>query len=75
MTNFQGTGVLLNCGGMAPQVDFVDSAAVVSSTKIHFQSTQQELALLQGSIPQAVAAYEQVSISKPPVAFLGIFVV
>lgn len=59
MTNFQGNGVLLNCGGLAPQVDFVDAAAVVASTRIHFQSTQQELSILQQSIPQSVAAYEQ----------------
>ncbi|KAK9419454.1 putative Cyclin-like f-box protein [Seiridium unicorne] len=59
MTNFQGNGVLLNCGGLAPQVDFVDANAVVANTKIHFQSTQQELAELQQSIPQSVAAYEQ----------------
>lgn len=59
MTNFQGNGVLLNCGGLAPQVDFVDAAAVMASTTIHFQSTQQELASLQQSIPQSVAAYEQ----------------
>jgi hypothetical protein len=63
MTNFQaaGNGVLLNCGGLAPQVDFVDAAAVAASTRIHFQSTQQELAELQQSIPQSVAAYEQVA--------------
>lgn len=59
MTNFQGNGVLLNCGGLAPQVDFVDADAVMASTRIHFQSTQQELAELQQSIPQSVAAYEQ----------------
>ncbi|KAI1854159.1 hypothetical protein JX265_000563 [Neoarthrinium moseri] len=59
MTNFQGTGVLLNCGALAPQVDFVDAAAVMASTKIHFQSTQQELADLQQSIPESVAAFEQ----------------
>ncbi|ETS77802.1 hypothetical protein PFICI_09864 [Pestalotiopsis fici W106-1] len=61
MTNFQGNGVLLNCGGLAPQVDFVDADAVAASTRIHFQSTQQELAELQQSIPQSVAAYEQVA--------------
>ncbi|KAI0125163.1 hypothetical protein BJ170DRAFT_491281 [Xylariales sp. AK1849] len=59
MTNFAGTGVLLNCGGLAPQVDFVDSANVLANTKIHFQSTQQELAELQTSIPPAITAYEQ----------------
>jgi hypothetical protein len=61
MAEFQGAGVLLNCGGLPPQVDFVDAAAVAASTRIHFQSTQQELAELQQSIPQSVAAYEQVA--------------
>jgi hypothetical protein len=56
-----GTGVLLNCGGLPPQVDFVDAAKVMSSTTIHFQSTQQELAELQQSIPQAISAYEQLA--------------
>jgi hypothetical protein len=59
MTNFAGTGVLLNCGGLTPQVDFVDADNVVSTTPIHFQSTQEELELLQGSIPDAIAAYQQ----------------
>jgi len=61
MTNFQGNGVMLNCGGLSPQVDFVDAAAVMPSTRIHFQSTLQELELLQGSIPDAVSAYEQLA--------------
>lgn len=63
MTNFAGAGngVLLNCGGLAPQVDFVDAANVAATTRMHFQSTQQELALLQGAIPDSVAAYEQVA--------------
>lgn len=63
MTNFAaaGNGVLLNCGGLAPQVDFVDAANVAATTRMHFQSTQQELALLQGAIPDSVAAYEQVA--------------
>jgi hypothetical protein len=59
MQNFPNSAVELNCGGMPPQVDFVDQATVMSQTRIHYQSTQQELELLQGSIPQAVAAYEQ----------------
>ncbi|POS81563.1 hypothetical protein DHEL01_v200001 [Diaporthe helianthi] len=61
MANFAGTGVLLMCGALAPQVDFNDSAAVASTTKIHFQSTQQELTSLQGAIPEAVTAYEQLA--------------
>lgn len=55
------TGVVLNCGAMAPQVDVVDAATLAASMKIHFQSTQDELALLQESIPQSVAAYEQLA--------------
>lgn len=59
MTNFKGTGVLLNCGALTPQVDFVDGDAVMAATKIHFQSTQQELSSLQPAIPKAIAAYEK----------------
>ncbi|KAL8413508.1 hypothetical protein RB594_004951 [Gaeumannomyces avenae] len=59
MTEFKGTGVLLNCGALPPQVDFVDAAAVVSSTKIHFQSSTDELASLKRTIPQSIAAYEK----------------
>jgi hypothetical protein len=59
MQNFANSAVELNCGGLAPQVDFVDAATVMSQTRIHFQSTQNELASLQGSIPKAVVAYEQ----------------
>jgi hypothetical protein len=59
MQNYVNSAVELNCGGMPPQVPFQNAAAVMSQTRIHFQSTQSELQLLQGSIPQAVAAYEQ----------------
>lgn len=60
MGNFPNTGVLLNCGGLAPQVDFTrEAAAAMANTRVHFQSTTQELASLQRSIPQAVQAYEQ----------------
>lgn len=61
MTNFAGTGVLLMCGGLAPQVPFVDANKVVSTTKIHFQSSQNELAELQQSIPQSITAYSQLA--------------
>jgi hypothetical protein len=61
MANFAGTGVLLMCGGMAPQVPVVNAAAFVSNTKIHFQSSQQELSILQTSIPQSIKAYEQLA--------------
>jgi hypothetical protein len=33
----------------------------MSQTRIHYQSTQSELQLLQGSIPQAVSAYEKLA--------------
>jgi len=62
MTNFQGTGVLLNCAALEPQVNFVDADAVISSTRIHFQSTQNELQSLQGAIPDAVTAYQQLAV-------------
>ncbi|KAK6582128.1 hypothetical protein PZA11_005825 [Diplocarpon coronariae] len=55
------TGVVLNCGAMPPQVDVVDSANLVANMKIHFQSTKDELQLLQGSIPQSITAYEKLA--------------
>jgi hypothetical protein len=63
MTNFQGTGVMLNCAAMPPQVDFVNANQVISSTRIHYQSTQQELASLigAGGIPDAITAYQQLA--------------
>lgn len=62
MANFPGTGVLLNCAAMAPQVDFVNGNTVAQTTRIHFQSTTNELELLQGSIPQSIVAYEQLAV-------------
>jgi hypothetical protein len=61
MQNFANSAVELNCGAMPPQVQFQNAATVMSQTRIHYQSTQSELTLLQGSIPQAVAAYEQLA--------------
>lgn len=58
MQNFAGNGVLLNCGALPPQVDFVDPN-VLTNTRLHFQSTQMELSILQTSIPQALTAYSQ----------------
>lgn len=53
--------VLLNCGALAPQVAVsADAAASLANTRIHFQSTQNDLADLQVSIPEAVVAYEKV---------------
>ncbi len=49
------------CGGLAPQVDVVNASAFISNTKIHFQSSQNELESLQGAIPEAITAYEQLA--------------
>lgn len=46
---------------MAPQVPVVDAATLTKNVKIHFQSTSDELAMLQTSIPQAVVAYEKLA--------------
>lgn len=61
MANYGNSAVELNCGAMPPQVAFQNAAKVMSQTRIHYQSTQGELTSLQGSIPQAVAAYEQLA--------------
>ncbi|KAH8838359.1 hypothetical protein MCOR02_000570 [Pyricularia oryzae] len=61
LTNFKGNGVLLDCGALPPAVDFKDAAATLSTTKIHFQSSQRELSSLQQSIPQAIQAYEKLA--------------
>ncbi|KAI1755900.1 hypothetical protein F4782DRAFT_374200 [Xylaria castorea] len=54
--------VLLNCGALVPQVAVsAEAAAALANTRIHFQSTQNDLAELQTSIPQAIVAYEQVA--------------
>ncbi|KAI1495448.1 hypothetical protein F5X99DRAFT_415126, partial [Biscogniauxia marginata] len=59
----QASQVLLNCGGLEPQVAVAaDAAAAIPNTRLHFQSTQRELALLQPAIPAAVAAYEQLAL-------------
>ncbi|TGO36817.1 hypothetical protein BHYA_0114g00310 [Botrytis hyacinthi] len=55
------TGVLLNCGGLTPQVAVVDPDTLAKNTKIHFQSSKDELTLLQPAIPDAVAAYEKLA--------------
>ncbi|KAI2617070.1 hypothetical protein GGR54DRAFT_210519 [Hypoxylon sp. NC1633] len=58
----QESQVLLNCGGLEPQVDVSDAnAGAIAATRLHFQSTQQELALLQPAIPAAIDAYEQIA--------------
>ncbi|PQE08786.1 cyclin-like f-box protein [Rutstroemia sp. NJR-2017a BVV2] len=55
------TGVVLNCGALTPQVDVVDAATLMQNTKIHFQSTKDELALLQPAIPNAITAWEKLA--------------
>lgn len=55
------TGVVLSCGALTPQVAVVDPNTLATSMKIHFQSTQDELALLQPAIPAAVTAYEKLA--------------
>lgn len=55
------TGVVLNCGALTPQVNVSDAVTLATSMKIHFQSTQDELALLQPAIPKAVTAYEKLA--------------
>lgn len=61
MGAFPNSGVLLNCGALPPQVT-VDSAAakVLAGTRVHFQSTQLELAELQPVLPKAISALEKV---------------
>jgi hypothetical protein len=63
MKNYPGTGVLIACGGQAPQVPFQDANNVMKNTKIHYQSTVNELTSLQGSIPQTVSAYEKLAVA------------
>lgn len=55
------TGVLLNCGGLTPQVPVVNASDMIANTVIHYQSTQLELALLQPAIPAAIKAYEKLA--------------
>ncbi|KAI0897304.1 hypothetical protein F4806DRAFT_394897 [Annulohypoxylon nitens] len=61
----QTSQVLLNCGGLTPQVDVTaENAAALAATRVHFQSTQQELSLLQPELPKAIQAYEQIIASQ-----------
>lgn len=59
MADFAGTGVLLMCGGLVPQVAIKSPESFLGNTKIHYQTTKKEMAMLQTSIPQAIKAYEQ----------------
>ncbi|KAK3180051.1 hypothetical protein K4F52_008543 [Lecanicillium sp. MT-2017a] len=61
---FPNSGVLLNCGALQPQIEMApDAATALANTRIHFQSTTQELASLQQDIPEAIKAYEQVALA------------
>lgn len=60
MSQFK-TGVLLNCGALPPQVPFKDAPATIAATTIHWQSTQQELTLVQQQFPLAITAYEKLA--------------
>ncbi|RDW87771.1 hypothetical protein BP5796_03465 [Coleophoma crateriformis] len=55
------SATLLSCGALTPQVPVVDANTLVTTTKIHFQSTSDELALLQPAIPAAIQAYEKLA--------------
>lgn len=54
------TGVMLNCGALPPQVEVV-GAATLATSRIHFQTTQDELTDLQPAIQAAVAAYKKLA--------------
>ncbi|KAJ7145314.1 hypothetical protein C8R43DRAFT_1012287 [Mycena crocata] len=49
-------GAILGCGGLEPQVAVQGD---ISGLRLHFQSSQNDLAALQQSIPQALVAYEK----------------
>ncbi|PMB68545.1 hypothetical protein BM221_005124 [Beauveria bassiana] len=60
MGNYPNAGVLLSCGALEPQVPFEpQAAAALANTRIHLQSTFNELDFLQPLIPQSLAAYER----------------
>ncbi|KAK4453428.1 hypothetical protein QBC34DRAFT_395601 [Podospora aff. communis PSN243] len=61
LAEFPGTGVLLMCGALAPQVDVVDPEGFIANSRIHFQSTKDELVSLQQSIPEAIVAFENIA--------------
>ncbi|KAG6844766.1 hypothetical protein H0H87_003989 [Tephrocybe sp. NHM501043] len=52
-------GAVLGCGGLEPQVAVQGD---LSNVRFHWQSTTDELPDLQTSIPQAIAAYEQLAV-------------
>ncbi|RCI13801.1 hypothetical protein L249_8020 [Ophiocordyceps polyrhachis-furcata BCC 54312] len=61
MDKFPNSKVLAGCAAMAPQVQFTPQAQqAMASTRLHFQSTVNELESLQTTIPQSITAYKQV---------------
>ncbi|KAM3506713.1 hypothetical protein MY11210_007450 [Beauveria gryllotalpidicola] len=63
--NYPNAGALLSCGALEPQVEFApQAAAALDSTRIHFQSTFNELDFLQPLIPATVKAYERAARSQ-----------
>ncbi|KAJ6484332.1 hypothetical protein C8R47DRAFT_1217231 [Mycena vitilis] len=50
-------GAVLGCGGLVPQVAVKGD---ISGLRLHFQSTTDDLASLQTSIPEAITAYEKI---------------
>ena len=61
LAEFPGTGVLLMCGALSPQIDVVSPESFIGNTKIHFQSTKGELVSLQEAIPDAIRAFEELA--------------
>ena len=58
------TGGLLNCGALKPQVAVQNAGAFITTTAIHYQSTQDELAELQPAYQPAIDAYDQLAQSN-----------
>ncbi|EFQ31295.1 uncharacterized protein GLRG_06439 [Colletotrichum graminicola M1.001] len=59
--NFAGAGVFLGCGGMEPRVEVSEASAdAITTTPIHYQSTQKEQMALMMSIPAAIKAYKKI---------------
>lgn len=61
LASFPGTGVLLMCGALEPQVNVVNASAFIGNSKIHFQSTKDELVSLQAALPDSIRAYESLA--------------
>ncbi|KAK4457072.1 hypothetical protein QBC42DRAFT_320167 [Cladorrhinum samala] len=58
------TGVLLMCGAMPPQVGGGGDSFPAANARVHYQSTTDELQLLQGSIPDAIRAFEELALAQ-----------